>query len=230
MCSLPLFTNPWISADNPSAESAAVVTASTNPAPLGIQTFLENVHLYIYIYSYIHISNIFVTVYALNARGSAKNIWGLYYAKSKPRIRFFQRSPISDIENVCCPHTQIILFTLRCPLFKTETFMSPPDHIEICIFFSFFPFLFQPEQFHIRFINIFVKQLLLDSKCMHSWMIFFLFVCLLSAVLMIYLFIFLSFFEGGHDVITIWHKIRNCIYLFIFGMGFFFFFCPLLHP
>lgn len=133
MCSLPLFINPWISADNPSADSAATVTASTNPAPLGIQTFLENVHLYIY--SYIHISNIFVTVYALNARGSARNIWGLYYAKSKPRIRFFQRSPISDIENVYCPHTQIIVFTLRSPLFETEPFMSPHDHTEICIFF-----------------------------------------------------------------------------------------------
>lgn len=73
MCSLPLFTNPWISTNNPSADKAAIVTVLTNPAPLGIQTFYK-MYIYIYIYSYIHISNIFVAVYALNARGSVRNI------------------------------------------------------------------------------------------------------------------------------------------------------------
>lgn len=56
------------------------------------------------------------------------------------------------------------------------------------------------------------------------------FICLLAAVLTLMSCLFFLHSEGGHDVITVWYKVRNCIsfciYIF-FGMGFF---PPLLHP
>ena len=151
MCSLPPFSQTlFVSTNN--AGGAAVVTVLTNPAPLGIQTFLENVHLYIYLYSYIHISNIFVAVYAFECKRFSKEYMRIICRcwKSKPRgcsssSSSSQRSPIAVVH---CPHMWILLFILWSPLFQKETFMSPPDHTHICIYFC--P-LFSPEQFYIRF-------------------------------------------------------------------------------
>lgn len=203
MCSLTPSTHPWISTDNPSADKAAIVTVLTNPAPLGIQTFYKMYiyNVYIYIYSYIHISNIFVAVYALNAGGSVRSIWGLYAAvqslKTKPRI-CFSKEPHPRHKKVYHSFPlQIILFSLRSPYSKKKHFgVLLTTHISA---FSFSSVL--TRAIYVRVFIIYVKQLLLESNaCISEW---FFFICFLAArpTFMSCLFFLLS--EGGHDVVTI---------------------------
>lgn len=116
-------------------------------------------------YIYIYISDIFVAVYALNARGSGRNIWGLYAAVNSPNPgSVFQRSPIPDVEKVCRSLSLLVsvisLFMLRSPLFQQETSKSSSDHTQIC--FSFF------LCFHL---NSFMSGiwLFLTSKC--NWIL-----------------------------------------------------------
>lgn len=180
-------------------------------------------------YIYIYISDIFVAVYALNARGSGRNIWGLYAAVNSPNPgSVFQRSPIPDVEKFCRSLSLLVsvvsLFMLRSPLFQQNTSKSSSDRTHLHFLFP----LFSPEQFYARYLIIFDKQMLLDSNaCISEWFFPLLFTCC-NTYSHELPFFFLS--EGSHDVITIWHKVQNCIswfvclfYLifFFFGMGFF---------
>lgn len=135
----PFFTNPWISTDIPSADKAAIVTVLTNPAPLGIQTFYKMYiyNVYLYIYSYIHISNIFVAVYAFNAGGSVRNTWGLYAAvrslKTEPRIRFSKKQQQQHPRHKKVHHSLSSLADRPLHFKKSTVFRSPSDHTQICI-------------------------------------------------------------------------------------------------
>lgn len=68
--------------------------------------------------------------------------------------------------------------------------------------------------------------MLLDSNACISELFFsfvYLLQCPFSQVAYIYIFFFLHS-EGGHGVITRWHKVRNGIYLFILEWAFIFIF------
>lgn len=189
-------------------------------------------------YIYIYISDIFVAVYALNARGSVRNIRGLYaavqFVQSANPESVFQWSPIPDIEKVC----------RSLSLSRSLSQISRSLHVKKSIIpkrnrkefpwpltnLHFFP-LFSPEQFYAG------VWLFLTSNCywilMHASLNDFPPFCLLAAIptLMSWLYFLFLFLlsEGGHNVITTWHKVQNFIFFVFkyFGMGFFFL---LLHP
>lgn len=172
------YTNPWISTDNPSADKAAIVTALTNPAPLGIQTFYK-MYVYIYILIYPYFKYICSCI-CFECRRLGKEYMRIIC--SCPKFEVQTQNPHSR-------HRKSLFLSSRLdhPLHFKKSFI--PKRVLLTSYKSAFSFSSVSIWAILHQGFFFVKQMLLDSNaCISEWF----FISLLAAVptLMIYFFAF----------------------------------------